>query len=154
MANPYESPASDDEPTDSPISPELLRQLLAGEGTRDLVMGDHSDIQLYGAKHRTRLTGSMAAQAEQAGLEPQVYQAVVWWCLVFVPIWPQTTCLVLEQKEPENIADVPEVDRFRILPIARDHGQIRRHYRNAAVFLVVSIALISWLLLSWFSSRV
>jgi hypothetical protein len=153
VANPYESPVSNDEPTDSPITPELLRQLLAGEGTRELIIGDVSDIQLYGKKHCLRLKGAMATQAEQAGLEPEVYQAALWWTLVGIPVWPQTTCLVLAQKETAKKLALDD-DRFRILPIARDHGQIRRHYRNAAVVLVVSIALISWLLLSWFSARV
>lgn len=80
MSESSESPNRIASAARSPITDELLRQMIDGEGTIELEISDVSDRQLYGAKHSRRLTDDLADRIQKAGFKPNTYQAVLWQC--------------------------------------------------------------------------
>ena len=72
-----------------PINDAIVRQLLHGPDTEALAFYDVSDCHLHGRKHRRKLSGELASNSRSAEAdEPNVYQAVLWFCVVYVPVWP------------------------------------------------------------------
>jgi hypothetical protein len=47
----------------------LVRRLIAGVDTQDIVVYDVSDLQLFGRRHYRRLTGELAQAAEVSGCD-------------------------------------------------------------------------------------
>jgi hypothetical protein len=91
-----------------------------------LAFYDASDEQLYGRKHRRRLSGSVAAEAEAAGCVPVVFQSVLWWCLVYLPIVPRGVFYVMpcvECDDPDG-----DADQYRAVPGQWDWQQVLVHY--------------------------
>jgi hypothetical protein len=78
-------------------SPELLSQLIAGVSTEELVVYDVSDRHVYGCKHKSKLKFSLAKLAVASGYIPVAYQAIHWWCFVYIPVVPLGTYVVLER---------------------------------------------------------
>lgn len=124
--NPYDSPKSKDAIAPHAISPAIVERLIAGIETEDLVFNDVSDHQLYGRKNRIRLTGEAAKLAEDAGCDSIVYQSVLWWCLVFIPLVPLGVFAVI----PKLKCDDPDgdVDQYRGIRMAWDWNQIGIQY--------------------------
>jgi len=106
-----------------PDADSLVRQLIAGVDTEDIVVYDASDCQLYGKKHYRRLTGELEHAAEAAGCRPEVYQSIYWWTLVYFPVKPLGTYLVLFRRE----CDDPDgdADQYRAVKLPMDRGQVR-----------------------------
>ena len=124
--NPYDSPKSNHAIAPHAISPAIVGRLIAGSETEDLVFYDLSDHQLYGRKNRIRLTGEAAKLAEDAGCDPIVYQSVLWWCLVFIPLVPLGVFAVIPKLE----CDDPDgdADQYRGIRMAWDWNQIGIQY--------------------------
>lgn len=120
-----------------PNADNLVRQLIAGVDTEDIVVYDVSDCQLYGKKHYRRLTGELEHAAEAAGCRPEVYQSVYWWTLVYFPVKPLGTYLVLPRRE----CDDPDgdADQYRAVKLPMDGRQVSREY---AVAFSVALCLI------------
>ena len=113
-------------PRSTRIEDDLVQRLINRDGTESLVFYDVSDCQLYGRRHNRRLAGALASGAESAGCIPIVYQAVHWFCLVYMPVWPLGTYVVI----PERECDDPDgdADQYRDIRIATDRGQIAFQY--------------------------
>ncbi len=60
------------------------------------------------------LTASLADDAKSAGCEPVVYQSVLWWCFVYMPVVPRSVYFVLPCIE----CDDPDGDaiQYRAIP--------------------------------------
>src|SRR5437870_5261889 len=89
-----------DQPAIGKLSPVLdadavVRRLIAGQDTEDIVVYDVSDCQLYGRRRYRRLTGESAQSAAAAGCRAEVYQSVYWLTLVYFPVKPLGVYLVL-----------------------------------------------------------
>jgi len=128
----------------SPITDEIVCQLIAGSGIEILEFYDVSDTQIYGRKHPRRLTGSLADAARDAGCEPIVYQAVLWWCFVYIPFIPQKVYFVipcLECDDPDG-----DAEQFRGIATPWDSAQVASHYCITALHLTVSAFVLRWLL--------
>ncbi len=132
---------------DSPITEEIIKRLVAGVNTRDVHIGDFSDVQLYGRKFRRRLDGIWKESASEVGCEPVVYQSILWWTLVWIPIVSQISYFVMPYREciPEEL----ETDRYRCLPAPTLGSQVALHYVTG-LFVVGAIVLLFW----WGHSRV
>lgn len=125
------------------ISDETIDQLLSGKDVDDLVFYDVSDCHLYGRKNTRRLQGKEAERAVAAGCEPIVYQSVLWWCLVFIPVRPIGVYVVMPRTEcddPDNNAD-----QYRAIRVRRDRGQIALHYLVTICLIAIAIIAIRWL---------
>ena len=143
MANPYESPTTQPLLVDEPITDAVVRRLIDGTNTETLVFYDVSDCQIYGRKHRRKLSGALAAEAESVGCVPTVYQSVLWFCLVFVPVWPLGTYFIM----PCSVCDDPDgdADQYRGVRAKWDTSQVTLHYwALAAQVLVVAFGLRYW----------
>lgn len=128
----------------------LVRQLIAGVDTEDIVVYDVSDCQLFGRKHYRRLTGELAHAAEAAGCRPEVYESVYWWTLVYFPVKALGTYLVMPRQE----CDDPDgdADQYRAVKLPMDWGQVRREHLIAfSVALTLTIGVIC--LLVWWAAR-
>ncbi len=123
--NPYASPqTTSDLPERWAISDDELSTLLVDESSsRHEVFGDIGDVNLYGAKHRRKIAGSPAERMTRAGLYPDVYQSVEWWCFVFVPIVPIGTRIVAMYREGLPDGD----DHGRSIPTTMDWAQASIH---------------------------
>ena len=143
VANLYESPTTETSLVDPPITDAIVRRLIDGTDTEKLVFYDVSDCQFYGRKHRRKLTGTLAAEAESAGCVPTVYQSVLWFCLVFVPVWPLGTYFII----PCDECDDPDgdADQYRGIRAKRDMSQVVIHsWPLVAHILVVYFAIWYW----------
>jgi len=110
----------------SPVLDENVRRLISGKDVETLAFYDVSDEQLYGRKHRRRLSDDLAEDARLAGCEPVVYQSVLWWCLVYIPVRPLAVYLVmpcLECDDPDG-----DADQYRGIRVKWDSRQIACHY--------------------------
>lgn len=110
----------------SQISDADVTRLISGKEIETLAFYDVSDQQIYGRKHLRRLTGDFAERATLAGCEPVVYQTVLWWCLVYIPVRPLAVYLVmpcLECDDPDG-----DADQYRALRVEWDSRQIAVHY--------------------------
>ncbi|OWK44955.1 hypothetical protein [Fimbriiglobus ruber] len=126
---------------------EKILRLIAGVGTEEIVVYDVSDCQLYGRKWRCRLSGAVARRAETAGYRPEVYQSVYWLTLVYLPVKPLGTFLVL----PRQSCDDPDGDaeQYRALRLSMDWRQVVCHYVVAVLLVLGTIGV----LLAWRSLR-
>jgi hypothetical protein len=129
----------------SPITDAHVSRLVAGTDVTTLAFYDVSDEQLYGRKHRRRLNGSLAAEAESAGCVSVVFQSVLWWCLAYVPIVPRGVFYVM----PCIKCDDPDGDanQYRAIPAQWDLPQILLHYLVGITILAL-IACGFWYALS------
>lgn len=145
--NPYDSPKTNTAVVPDEISPGIVERLVTGNGTEDLVFYDVSDHQLYGRKHRIRLTGDMAKLAADAGCDPIVYQSVLWWCLVFIPVVPLGVFAVIPKLE----CDDPDgdADQYRGIRMDWDWNQIGVQY-GVVIGSALLLAVIAYHL--WFSA--
>lgn len=144
--NPYRSPNAELLPLVTEITDGMVEQLIENRDTIKLAFYDVSDCQLYGHKNGRFLTGELAEKAAAAGVEPSVFQAVHWWCLVYIPIVPLGTFVVMQDEE----CDDPDgdADQYRCIPVAIDPGQIVTHYVGAALGIAAVAGLI-WSAVSW-----
>ena len=110
----------------SPVSDADVKRLISGKDIETLAFYDVSDQQIYGRKHLRRLTGDFAEAAKLAGCEPVVYQSVLWWCLVYIPVRPLAVYLVIPRLE----CDDPDgdADQYRGFRVDWDSRQIACHY--------------------------
>ncbi len=145
--NPYESPKTNTANVPDEISPAIVQRLIGGIGTEDFVFYDVSDHQLYGRKHRMRLTGETAKLATEAGCDTIVYQSVLWWCFVFIPIVPLGVFAVI----PRHECDDPDgdADQYRGIRMDWDWTQIGLQY-GIVVGAAALLAVIAYRL--WFTS--
>lgn len=142
MVTAYESPRTETDPPDPPINDGIVRRLIDGADTETLIFYDVSDCQIYGHKHKRKLTGTLATDAESAGCIPIVYQSVLWFCLVFVPVWPLGTYFIIPRAE----CDDPDgdADQYRGIRAQWDSSQVIAHC-GALVACVLAIgALFVW----------
>ena len=105
-----------------PISDADVTRLISGKEIETVAFYDVSDQQIYGRKHLRRLTGDYAERASLAGCEPVVYQTVLWWCLVYIPVRPLAIYLVmpcLECDDPDG-----DADQYRVLRVEWDSGTV------------------------------
>lgn len=119
-----------------------IRRLIAGREVEDIVVYDVSDCQLYGRRHRLRLAGELAIAAEEAGCRAVVYQSVYWLTLVYIPIRPLGTFLVL----PRQTCDDPDGDaeQYRAVRLPMDWGQVAFHYALVLSLLGCVLAVVAW----------
>ncbi len=140
---PYESPATGTSSVSTPITDAIVRRLIDGTDTETLTFYDVSDCQIYGRKHLRQLSGTLAADAASVGCVPTVYQSVLWFCLVFVPVWPIGTYYIM----PCVKCDDPDgdADQYRAVRANWDTAQVLVHYLPFAVhFIVVAAGLVAW----------
>lgn len=132
--NPYSTPAETQSSAQSAIPDALIQRLVVGDRTVKLAIYDVSDCRLYGRKHRHTLHGRSKRDAESTGCVPIVYQAVLWFCLVYIPVWPMGTYVVI----PEYDCDGPDgdADQYRGIRVTTDIQQVLVHY--AACVLVAA----------------
>lgn len=125
-----------------PVSDADVRHLISGSDVETLVFYDVSDQQIYGRKHRRRLTGSLAEDARLAGCEPVVYQTVLWWCLAYIPVRPLGVYLVI----PCSECDDPDgdADQYRGFRVDWDARQISCHYLVAFGLLAILVSSVWW----------
>lgn len=119
-----------------------VRRLIAGREVEKIVIYDVSDCQLYGSRHRQRLTGELAHSAEEAGCEPVVYQSIYWFTLVGIPVWPMATFLVL----PRQTCDDPDGDaeQYRAVRVPMDWGQVAFHLVVVPALVACVFAVVAW----------
>jgi hypothetical protein len=124
--NPYAAPALIAGRHPEAIDASVIERLVTGSGTEDLVVYDVSDHQLYGQKHRQLLSGDAARRAAEAGFDGKVYQSVLWWCLVVIPVFPLGVYAVI----PKTICDDPDgdADQYRVVRLQWDYRQVVFQY--------------------------
>ena len=144
MANLHEPQTVEILDEDSSIADAVVRRLIDGGDTETLAFYDVSDCQIYGRKHRCMLSGDLAAGAKSVGCSPTVYQTVLWFCIVYIPVWPLGTYIVMPVVEYEDLHD--EAVQYRSVRVSADTGQIALHYSALATLIATAIALGCW----WF----
>lgn len=119
-----------------------IRRLIAGREVEDIVIYDVSDCQLYGSRRSQRLTGELAHSAEAAGCKPVVYQSIYWFTLVYIPVWPMATFLVL----PRQTCDDPDGDaeQYRAVSVPMDWGQVAFHLAVVPALVACVLAVVAW----------
>ena len=144
--NAYEPPNAIKISNRAAISSNIIERLIEGKETEDLAFYDVSDRQLYGRKNRQRLTGDVARRATESGCDTVVFQSVLWWCFVYVPVVPLGVYAVMPKLE----CDAPDGDaiQYRGIRISWDWRQIGVHYAILAVCMAL-IGAIAW---RWLSS--
>lgn len=110
----------------------MVRELIAGDNTETIVLYYVSGMQIYGIKSPRRFGGELAESAIAADCEPFVFQTVLWWCFVFVPVFPKGTYVVLPCVE----SDDRDADLYRAIRIATDYAQIAFHYTIVFVLMI------------------
>jgi hypothetical protein len=145
--NPYDPPKSNSTPRSGDIDADIIERLIDGNGTQNLAFYDVSDHQLYGRKKRRRLTGEIAKRAADARCDTIVYQSVLWWCFVFIPIVPLGVYAVIPKLE----CDDPDgdADQYRGIQIDWDWRQIAIQYAIVGLATLL-IGGVVWL---WWSQR-
>ena len=122
----------------------IIRRLIVGQDVEDIVVYDVSDCQLYGSRYRQQLVGELAKAAEAVGCEPVVYQSVYWFTLVYFPLKPLGTFLVL----PRQTCDDPDgdADQYRAIRLPMDWGQATFHIVAALIPIPFAclFAVIAW----------
>ena len=121
------------------ISDNEIRSLFS-ENAQTIEQYDVSDCILYGRKFRRRLSGELAAAAEQLGCEPIVYQSIYWLCLVFIPIWPLAIYVVAPCRDPIEIGDSV---KYRCLLTEWDSRQVATYY-IVAVGAILTACFVVW----------
>ena len=125
----------------------IVDRLITASNVEDLVFYDVSDCNLYGRKNAQRLTGTLAERATAAGCDTLVYQSVLWWCCVFIPVFPLGVYTVVQKLE----CDDPDgdADQYRAIRAAWDWQQVATRFLMVVCMLGVTISGV-WF---WFSSR-
>ena len=127
----------------TPVPDRIVRQLLAGNDIETLSFYDVSDIQIYGRKHLRRLSGFQADMAQEVGCEPLVYQAVLWWCFVYIPIVPLKVYFVIPCLECDDPDD--DAEQFRGVQAPWDSNQVTIHFMvTTLLLLAVAVCLFVW----------
>ena len=137
MANPYEPPTTETSTADPPITDAVVRRLIDGTDTETLAFYDVSDCQIYGRKHRRPLSGQLANDAKSVGCAPTVYQTILWFCIVYIPVWPLGTYIVMPFAEYDESHD--DAVRYRGVRASLDTGQIASHYLVLASLVAVAM---------------
>ena len=121
---------------------ELVAEILDDRTRRDPCPGFSA---FMGTATKRRLQGTYAERLTDAGLAPNVYLAIRWWCLFFIPVVPLGAYAVADY----NSIDRPFSDpHSRAFPVAMDW---RAALIQATLGLVaVAIALAIGLRLSGF----
>ena len=117
-----------------------IERLVEGIGTETLEFSEVSDLQIYGKKHTRRLTGDLAEAALNVGYEPIVYQSVLWWCFIYIPIAPRGCYFVL----PSIACEDDDAEQYRAIRADWDSAQIRRHRLVVLLLLTLCVALAWW----------
>lgn len=117
-------------------SPELLSQLIAGDSTEEFVVYDVSDRQVYGCKHKSKLKFSLAKLAVASGYIPVAYQAIHWWCFVYIPVVPLGTYVVLDRIGNEE----SDAEICRGIRIQMDWNQALHHWCVGSTILAEALA--------------
>ena len=132
--NPYHAPNSNTRSLPAVIDSSIIERLITGDRTEDLVFYDVSDHQLYGRKHQRKLTGEIAQRASDAGCECIVYQSVLWWCVVVIPIIPLDVYAVI----PKTVCDDPDgdADQYLSIRLQWDWCQIAFQYTIVLVVML------------------
>lgn len=113
--------------------------LLDDTFSRHVISSDVDDVNLYGSKYRRRIAGAAGERLMQNGLEPVVYQAINWWCLVFVPLVPLGTYAVADYKE--LLAD--GTDQSRTFRVQMDWSQAIIHATIGSIAVLI-IGFLIW----------
>ncbi|MEM9643954.1 MAG: hypothetical protein AAF989_03075 [Planctomycetota bacterium] len=99
---------------DSISDSDLVESILA-EGTKPDPCSKFS--ALLGANRRRKIQGDLSKRMVNAGLAPDVYLAIRWWCLGFIPVFPTGSCAVADYRS----IDRPFSDSHsRAIPVAMD----------------------------------
>ena len=143
MANSYKSPAAKTSLADSPINDTVVRRLIDGSDTETLAFYDVSDCQIYGRKHRRTLSDKLADDAKSEGCSTTVYQTILWFCFVYIPVWPIGTYIVMPFADYDESQD--EAVRYRGIRTTFDTGQVALQYSVLATFIsAAGIAIWNW----------
>ncbi|QEG40193.1 hypothetical protein UC8_21990 [Roseimaritima ulvae] len=118
---------------------DLVDRLLDDAISHHVISSDVDDVNLYGSKHRRRVAGPTADRLTQSGLEPEIYQAVSWWCLVFIPLVPLGTYAVADFRELLPDGD----DHSRCFRVQMDWSQATLH-AMIGMAVVVTVGLATW----------
>ena len=116
---------------------ELVAEILDNRTRRDACLGFSAYI---GTATKRRLQGIHAERLTDAGLAPNVYLAIRWWCLFFIPLVPLGAAAIADyQRIDEPFSD----PHSRAFPVAMDWriAGIQAALGLAAVALVVLIGL-------------
>ena len=146
MNNPYESPKiASEKITPRFITDDHVLRLIRGTDVEEIAISDVSDFQLYGHKHFRELSDPIAREAASAGLDLEVYQSVLWWCLVFMPVSPRGVFFVMHYAFDENSDGDDE--RYCVLQRQRIGTlTVGCHYLIAYIPLFAAIAALAlWL---------
>lgn len=146
--NPYDPPIVRAVPPSTvPQFDDIVDRLITASNVEDLVFYDVSDCNLYGRKNSQRLSGNVADRATAAGCDTLVYQSVLWWCIVFVPVFPLGVYTVIQKLE----CDDPDgdADQYRAIRVAWDRQQVGTQFLIVASILGLTFSG-AWF---WFSSR-
>ena len=142
MVNPYVAPNEEHSTPDFTLMSDgdLVDRLLDDAVSHHVISSDVDDVNLYGSKHKRRIAGAAAERLMQSGLEPEVYQAVSWWCLVFVPLVPLGTYAVADFTELLPDGD----DHSRCVRVQMDWSQAILH-AMMGITVVGIVGLAIWL---------
>ena len=109
---------------------ELVNAILDERTSRDPCPGFSA---FFGTTKKRKLHGSHSEQLTNAGLVPNVYLAIRWWCLCFIPVVPLGAYAVVDY----NSIDRPFSDpHSRAFPVAMD-------WRIACIQAAIGIAAIA-----------
>lgn len=121
-----------------------IDRLVRGHGVRVFHIYDVSDCQLYGCKHKRALPFSLARLVVTDGYAPVLYQSVYWFCLVYVPILPFGTYLILTQRDELQAKSDAEV--YRGVRIPTDWNQVASHWAISCAVIGVAAIATMWIL--------
>ena len=150
--NPYQPPLAEaDDHAASPITDDMVRQIIAGEEVETIVVPFNSDLELHGWKHRRRLAGELREAALAAGLEPYACQSVYWFCVLFVPLVPRGVYVVMRHRTPDDDDERAGDDahRYRALPADWDHTQVLWHLSATIAIGLTLAGLLAISVLRW-----
>ncbi len=116
------------------IANEVIASLIAGGEIEIVECLDLAGPHLVGGKFRQRLNAEQAKRASEFGGDSLVFQSVLWWCLLFIPIRPLGVYVVLPYLDFDE-KDFPK--RYRAVRVDWDMWQIAVHYSFFIVFLAV-----------------
>lgn len=129
---------------DFPSKDQALFRLLTGQQVEEIAVYDVSDCQLYGQKCHRRLVGWQAQAAAAVGCLAVVYQSIYWFTLVYIPIWPLGTYLVL----PRQSCNDPDGDalQYRAIRLPMDWVQVTLHYTVTLMLLSIIAVVVTAIL--------
>lgn len=122
---------------------DLVDRLLDDAIACQVIISDVDDVIFYGEKHKRRTTGKAAARLVRCGFELEVYQAVRWRCLVFLPLVPLGTCAVADSAKIAPGGD----DHTRCFRVRTDWSQAVSH-ALVGISVMLGIGLAVWFALA------